>query len=119
MISTNIWFLVSVLVSLASSLATGRGGGEHEQPFFHKGFDLSSLKIELDGGAVYKDTFDGNVTKPVEDILVNFNTVRLRLWVDPTVPYDDGYYETYNLKYVMALAKRFYSEGYHIYIDYC
>ena len=27
-------------------------------------------------------------------------------------------YETYNLKYVLALAKRFHSQGYRIYLDY-
>jgi arabinogalactan endo-1,4-beta-galactosidase len=57
---------------------------------FYKGYDLSSLKIMEDGGAVYKDAQDGNVTKPVEDILAGMNTVRLRLWVNPTVPFDDG-----------------------------
>ena len=55
-----------------------------------KGFDLSSLKIMEDGGAIYKDAQHGNVTKPVEDILEGMNTVRLRLWVHPVVPYDGG-----------------------------
>lgn len=27
-------------------------------------------------------------------------------------------YETYNLKYVLALAERFYAKGFHIYLDY-
>lgn len=27
-------------------------------------------------------------------------------------------YETYNLQYVTTLAKRFHSQGYHIYLDY-
>lgn len=60
------------------------------QKTFFKGFDLSSLKIQEDGGAIYKDAQDGNVTKPVEEILEGMNTVRLRLWVNPTVPYDGG-----------------------------
>ena len=56
----------------------------------YRGFDLSSLKIEEDGGAVYKDTSQNNATRPVEAILEGMNTVRLRLWVHPVVPYDDG-----------------------------
>src|ERR1700761_7439483 len=94
------------------------GHGDHYGSFFYKGYDLSSLKIEEDGGAIYKDAQHGTVTNPVEQILEGMNTVRLRLWVHPVVPYDDGYYETYNLEYVMALAKRFYSQGFHIYLDY-
>lgn len=98
----------------------GGGGGGHggDKPFFYKGFDLSSLKIMEDGGAVYKNAQQGNVTMPAEDILTGMNVVRLRLWVNPTVPFDDGYYETYDLDYVTALAKRFYAKGYKIYLDY-
>lgn len=116
MFGKSLWLLLPAFSSLVSGLATGWGGDSG--PSFYKGFDLSSLKIEEDGGAIYKDAQHGNVTKPVEDILEDFNTVRLRLWVHPKVPFDDGYYETYNLKYVMALAKRFHSKGYHIYLDY-
>lgn len=70
----------------------GHDGPGHHEPFFFKGFDLSSLKILEDGGAVYKDTAKGNATRPVEDILGDgeMNVVRLRLWVNPTVPYDGG-----------------------------
>ena len=114
MFSKYGWPVLLTLVTVASTLAT-RG---HNEPFFYKGFDLSSLKIEEDGGAIYKDTMRGNITRPVEDMLEGMNVVRLRLWVHPTVPYDGGYYETYNLKYVMALAKRFHSKGYRIYLDY-
>ena len=69
----------------------GYGGGK---PFFYKGHDLSSLKIEEDGGAVYKDTGRGNITRPAEDILGDggMNTVRLRLWVNPKAPYDGTVY---------------------------
>ncbi|KAK3681898.1 hypothetical protein LTR37_020767, partial [Vermiconidia calcicola] len=91
---------------------------EYGEPYFYKGFDLSSLKIQEDGGAIYKDTLRGNVTRPVEDILEGMNTVRLRLWVNPQIPYDDGYYQSYDLEYVLALAKRFNDKGHHIYLDY-
>jgi arabinogalactan endo-1,4-beta-galactosidase len=118
MFNRQLWSLVSLLFTLASAVVVVRGGGGPTEPFFYKGFDLSSLKIEEDGGAIYKDTLRGNTTRPVEDMLVGMNTVRLRLWVNPKVPYDGGYYETYNLQYVMALAKRFHSKGYRIYLDY-
>ena len=111
----HISALLALLVALTLALTTGQG---HQAPFFYKGFDLSSLKIEEDGGAIYKDTLQGNATRPVEDMLVGMNNVRLRLWVHPKIPYDGGYYETYNLKYVMALAQRFHSKGYRIYLDY-
>lgn len=107
----------AALLSL-SSFATA--APKPKQPYFYNGFDLSSLKIQEDGGYVYKDTARGNATRPVEDILgdAGMNTVRLRLWVDPTVPYDGGYYETYDLKYTLGLAKRFSAKGYKIYLDY-
>ena len=113
-----IWYALFAIFTVGLSLATERSTDGYPSTLFYKGFDLSSLKIEEDGGAVYKDTLDNNATRPVEDMLEGMNTVRLRLWVHPKVPYDGGYYETYNLQYVMALAKRFYSQGYHIYLDY-
>ena len=101
-----------------SSLASA--APKPKQTYFYNGFDLSSLKIQEDGGFIYKDTARGNATRPVEDILgdAGMNTVRLRLWVDPTVPYDGGYYETYDLEYTLGLAKRFSAKGYKIYLDY-
>ena len=118
MFTRSIWYALFAVFTVASSLVIERSNGGYQQPQFYKGFDLSSLKIEEDAGAIYKDTLRNNATRPVEDMLEGMNTVRLRLWVHPKVPFDDGYYETYNLKYVMALAKRFHSKGYHIYLDY-
>lgn len=86
-----------ILSALALPLATAistppQYGGGHgsDKPFFYKGFDLSSLKIMEDGGAVYKNAQKGNITMDAEDILAGMNVVRLRLWVNPTVPFDDG-----------------------------
>ena len=47
---------------------------------FYRGHDLSSLKLLEDGGTLYKDTAQDNVTRPAEDILKDggMNTVRLR-----------------------------------------
>ena len=89
------WAIVPIFLASSLSLALdghskrgdGHGSGE---PFFYKGFDLSSLKVMEDRGAEYKDTIDGNITKPVEDMLEGMNVVRLRLWVHPKVPYDGG-----------------------------
>jgi arabinogalactan endo-1,4-beta-galactosidase len=49
-------------------------------PFFYKGFDLSSLHILELGNVTYKDTARRNATRPAEDILGDggMNTVRLR-----------------------------------------
>lgn len=101
-----------------SSFATA--SPKPQKPYFYNGFDLSSLKIQEDGGFIFKDTARNNATRPVEDILgdAGMNTVRLRLWVNPTVPYDGGYYETYDLEYTLGLAKRFSAKGYKIYLDY-
>ena len=98
----------------------GWGGNGNHQPYFYKGFDLSSLKIEEDGGAIFKDTARDNATRPAEDILGDggMNVVRLRLWVYPKAPYDGGYYESYGLNYTLPLAKRMFDKGYKIYLDY-
>jgi arabinogalactan endo-1,4-beta-galactosidase len=112
MLATQL--LAAVLPLLTAAHPPGYGGGKPASPpYFYKGFDLSSLKIEEDGGAVYKDTQRGNATRPVEDILGDggMNTVRLRLWVNPKAPYDGGYYESYGLNYTLPLAKRFHDKG--------
>lgn len=83
-------FLVGVSFATAVAGPPKYGSGGDEQPFFYKGYDLSSLKIMEDGGAVYKNAQQGNKTMPAEDILAGMNVVRLRLWVNPTVPFDDG-----------------------------
>ncbi|SMY29757.1 unnamed protein product [Zymoseptoria tritici ST99CH_1A5] len=92
----------------------------HSEPFFYAGHDLSSLKIMTDGGAIYKDTARGNAIRSAEDILGDggMNTVRLRLWVNPVVPYDGGYYESYDLQNVKAAAKQYHDKGFKIYLDF-
>lgn len=83
--------LLKLLLSLAiSSICLAASLPKYHNDIFYKGFDLSSLKIMEDGGAIYKNAQHGNVTMPVEEILKGMNTVRLRLWVHPTVPFDDG-----------------------------
>jgi len=62
----------------ANATANVTAGGS-PQPFF-KGYDLSSLRMLEEGGAVYHDSARYNVTRPAEDILGDggMNTVRLR-----------------------------------------
>lgn len=81
---------ISSYLTAALSAVSIATASPSKKPFFYKGHDLSSLKILEDGGASYKDTARGNATRPVEDILGDggMNTVRLRLWVNPTVPFD-------------------------------
>jgi len=75
-----------------------------------KGVDWSSLLVEEAGGKTYKNTA-GN-TQPLETILKasGVNTVRQRLWVNPS----DG---NYNLAYNIKLAKRAQAAGLKIYLD--
>lgn len=112
--------LLESIAAAILSLSSFATAAPKSKPYFYNGFDLSSLKIQEDGGFVFKDTARGNATRPVEDILgdAGMNTVRLRLWVNPTLPYDGGYYETYDLGYTLGLAKRFSEKGYKIYLDY-
>jgi arabinogalactan endo-1,4-beta-galactosidase len=59
-------------------------------PFFYKGFDLSSLHILELGNVTYKDTVRHNATRPAEDILGDggMNTVRLRYVCSNLLSYD-------------------------------
>ena len=59
-----------------NATANATAGGS----FFFKGYDLSSLQMLEEGGAVYHDSARQNVTRPADDILGDggMNTVRLR-----------------------------------------
>ncbi|KAF2194901.1 glycoside hydrolase family 53 protein [Zopfia rhizophila CBS 207.26] len=75
-----------------------------------KGVDWSSLLIEEKAGRTYKTT--SGQTQPLENILKSsgVNTVRQRLWVNPS----DG---NYNLDYNINLAKRAHAAGLKIYLN--
>ena len=77
----------------------------------HKGVDWSSTLVEESAGQSYIG-IDGN-EKPIERIYKNngVNTVRQRLWFDPS----DG---DYDLEYNLQLAKRAHAEGLQIYLDF-
>lgn len=76
----------------------------------YKGVDWSSLLIEEAAGYTYKTT--SGTTEPLETILKasGVNTVRQRLWVNPS----DG---SYNLAYNLKLAARAKAAGLNIYLD--
>ncbi|KAF4549799.1 putative glycosyl hydrolase family 53 protein 2 [Elsinoe fawcettii] len=81
---------------------------------FYQGFDLSSLLLAEQANTIFKDTRKDNITRPAEDILVEYsgmNTVRLRLWVNP----EPGQYD---VPYTLALAQRLHAKGIKIYIVY-
>jgi arabinogalactan endo-1,4-beta-galactosidase len=76
----------------------------------YKGADWSSVPVEEKAGKSYKNT--AGTTQPFETILKasGANTVRQRIWVNPS----DG---NYNLDYNIKLAKRAKAAGLKIYLD--
>ncbi|KAF1968241.1 arabinogalactan endo-1,4-beta-galactosidase-like protein [Bimuria novae-zelandiae CBS 107.79] len=77
----------------------------------YKGVDWSSLLVEEKAGRTYKNT--AGQTQPLETILKasGVNTVRQRIWVNPS----NG---DYNLDYNLKLAKRAKAAGLKIYLDF-
>lgn len=76
----------------------------------YKGVDWSSVEVEEDAGISYKTS--SGTTESLEKILASagVNTVRQRVWVNPS----DG---SYDLDYNLALAKRAKAAGLGIYVD--
>lgn len=76
----------------------------------YKGVDWSSLLVEEAAGYSYKTT--AGVKQPLETILKasGVNTVRQRLWVNPS----NG---QYNLAYNLKLAARAKAAGLNVYVD--
>ncbi|KAK6594920.1 arabinogalactan endo-beta-galactosidase [Botrytis cinerea] len=76
----------------------------------YKGVDWSSVTVEEGSGYTYKNT--AGTTQALETILAasGVNTVRQRIWVNPS----SG---QYNLAYNLALAKRAKAAGLKIYLD--
>jgi arabinogalactan endo-1,4-beta-galactosidase len=76
----------------------------------YKGVDWSSLLVEEAAGKTYKTT--SGTTALLESILKSsgVNTVRQRLWVNPSD-------ENYNLAYNIKLAQRAKAAGLAVYLD--
>jgi len=81
-----------------------------EAALLFKGADWSSVPVTEAAGITYKTT--AGVTEPFETLLKNAgsNTVRQRLWVNPS----DG---IYNLAYNLKLAARAKAAGLGLYLD--
>ena len=90
------------LFALGSSIA--------EAALTYKGVDWSSTLMLENAGKSFKTT--AGTTAPFENILKSsgVNTVRQRLWVNPS----DG---NYNLAYNIALGKRAKAAGLGVYLD--
>ncbi|KAF7195766.1 Arabinogalactan endo-beta-1,4-galactanase [Pseudocercospora fuligena] len=95
--------ITTTLLVLASSIANAA--------LTYKGVDWSSLLVEEAAGKTYKNT--AGTTQSLETILKasGVNTVRQRLWNNPS----DG---NYNLDYNLKLAKRAKAAGLDIYLDF-
>ncbi|KAL3472768.1 family 53 glycosyl hydrolase [Aspergillus californicus] len=76
----------------------------------YRGADISSLLIEEDAGVNYKNL--NGQAQPLETILADngVNSIRQRLWVNPS----DG---SYDLEYNLELAQRVQAAGMSIYLD--
>lgn len=92
----------SALLSLCAGLT--------QAALTYKGVDWSSVAVEEASGITYKTT--SGTAEALEKILVDsgVNTVRQRVWVNPS----DG---NYNLDYNVALAKRAKAAGLNVYLD--
>lgn len=86
------------------------GAGLASAALTYKGVDWSSVAVEEKAGITYKTS--SGTTQALETQLKNagVNTVRQRVWVNPS----DG---NYNLAYNVALAKRAKAAGLNVYLD--
>jgi arabinogalactan endo-1,4-beta-galactosidase len=80
------------------------------QALTYKGVDWSSLLVEEAAGRTYKTT--GGTTEALQTILASsgVNTVRQRVWVNPS----NG---DYDLSYNLELAQLAHAAGLNIYLD--
>ncbi|KAI0479416.1 glycoside hydrolase family 53 protein [Xylariaceae sp. FL0804] len=96
--------ILLALSALTTTIMTARAS------LTYKGVDWSSVAVEEDSGISYTTT--SGTTEPLESILAaaGVNTVRQRVWVDPS----DG---NYDLDYNLALAARAAAAGLGLYLD--
>ena len=87
-----------------------------ESPKFLKGVDVSSIPEKEEKGLVFRD-MDGIAADPM-DLLVKYgiNSVRLRIWNDPSnVPESGGYCD---LARTVAMARRIKEKDLHFLLDF-
>lgn len=97
MLPTALLFASSLLATASAALT-------------YRGADISSLIVEEDAGISYKTT--SGTTEALEVILADagINSVRQRVWVNPS----NG---DYDLDYNVKLAKRMQAQGMTTYLD--
>jgi len=86
----------------------------------YAGGDISMLKKFVDEGAVYNDK-DGNAVQPLEFFKAQgWNTMRVRLFVDPTKAKEDERKQgaIQDLEYVKALGKQIKDAGFSFMLDF-
>lgn len=84
------------------------------------GGDISMLKRFIDAGAVYNDK-DGNVVEPLSFFKQQgWNTMRVRLFVDPTKATETERKEgaIQDLDYIIALGKQIKNAGFSLMLDF-
>lgn len=98
-----------MLFRSAAALIAG-AAGLTSASLTYKGVDWSSVTVEENAGISYKTT--SGTAESLEKILVasGVNTVRQRIWVNPSD-------KNYNLDYNVALAKRAKAAGLSVYLD--
>ena len=86
------------------------------RPRFFKGVDISSVPEKEEKGFVFKD-MDGTVKDPME-LLEEYglNSVRLRIWNDPSKVKEAGGY--CDLKHTVAMARRIKERDMHFILDF-
>ncbi len=86
------------------------------KPRFLKGADISSVPEKEEKGFLFMDA-DGNPTDPLDLLAGNgMNSVRLRIWNDPSkVPESGGYCD---LAHTVAMARRIREHGMHFLLDF-
>ena len=100
-LSTEIWIALAIIIAPYAVYGDN---------IAFKGADISSLLMLEGKGQTYKTT--AGATTPLEKILASsgVNSVRQRVWVNPS----DG---NYNLDYNLRLAKRVKAAGMSVYLD--
>ncbi len=87
-----------------------------ERPGFLKGVDVSTIPEKEDKGLIFRDT-DGTAGDPL-DLLAGYgvNSVRLRIWNEPSnVPVSGGYCD---LARTVAMARRIKEHDMHFLLDF-
>lgn len=109
-------YRINWLLLLLPLLVNSSNQYNSNAPLQVRSADMSALAIEDCDMTCNK--FKSSSTSTPQDALVilaeaGFNTVRLRVWVNPTADHNEG-----NLSYVVSLAKRAHAAGLSVWVDF-